>query len=83
MPACDISTGLKVSFKCLFLTETLRVSGEKMIVGDKRALKATLTHGISDILQEVVDLYSINLNQLGELSLSHSLNLSLSHSIYL
>jgi hypothetical protein len=37
-----------------------------MIVGDRKALKATLTHGISDILQEVVDLYSINLNQLGD-----------------
>jgi hypothetical protein len=37
-----------------------------MIAGDRKALKATLTHGISDILQEVVDLYSINLNQLGE-----------------
>lgn len=36
-----------------------------MIAGDRKALKATLTHGISDILQEVVDLYSINLNQLG------------------
>jgi hypothetical protein len=39
---------------------------KRMIAGDRKALKATLTHGISDILQEVVDLYSINLNQLGQ-----------------
>mmetsp|Transcript_10463 Transcript_10463/g.15941 ORF Transcript_10463/g.15941 Transcript_10463/m.15941 type:complete len:355 (-) Transcript_10463:96-1160(-) len=35
-----------------------------MIVGDRRALKATLTQGISNILRELVDLYGKNLNQL-------------------
>jgi hypothetical protein len=45
---------------------------KRMIAGDRKALKATLTHGISDILQEVVDLYSINLNQLGQTYREHS-----------
>lgn len=36
-----------------------------MIVGDRKALKATLTHGISNILRQLVELYSSNLNHLG------------------
>jgi hypothetical protein len=37
-----------------------------MIEADKRALKATLTHGISTILGELVGLYSSNLGDLGD-----------------
>mmetsp|Transcript_24362 Transcript_24362/g.35745 ORF Transcript_24362/g.35745 Transcript_24362/m.35745 type:complete len:360 (+) Transcript_24362:176-1255(+) len=36
-----------------------------MIAGDRKALKATLTQGISNILRQLVDLYSSNLNHLG------------------
>lgn len=34
-------------------------------MGDRKALKATLTHGISNILRQLVELYSSNLNHLG------------------
>jgi hypothetical protein len=36
-----------------------------MIAADKKALKASLQQSISQILQELVDLYSKNLNSLG------------------
>lgn len=36
-----------------------------MIAGDRLALKANLQQGISQILQELVNLYSQNLNALG------------------
>lgn len=43
-----------------------------MIEADKRALKATLTHGISTILGELVGLYSSNLGSLGNSHFRHN-----------
>ena len=37
-----------------------------MIAGDRKALKATLNHGITNILRRLVDLYAYNLNQLSK-----------------
>lgn len=37
-----------------------------MITADKKALKATLNQGISNILGELVNLYSSNLSDIGK-----------------
>lgn len=36
-----------------------------MIAGDKKALKASIKHGLNNVLRSLVDLYAANLDQLG------------------
>jgi hypothetical protein len=63
-----VSGSMENWFRKMFDNSCRRTEGylAAMIEAEKRALKATLTQGISAILGELVDLYSSNLGDLGE-----------------
>ena len=38
----------------------------EMIAGDKKALRASIKHGLNNVMRNLVDLYAANLDSLGE-----------------